>query len=365
MNGTLLNLLAGFDPELPLERAHTIPNTWYTSSQIAALERDAIFARTWQVVGRRELVQSPGQFLTANIGGEPLVIVRGEDGTLRGFFNVCRHKAGPLCTEECGTVTKLRCRYHGWTYDLAGNLRGLPEFDGVENFAREDNGLVPVAVAEWGPFVWVHLEKPSAPLGDFLGPLPAWVESRAAFAGLNWYARKSYDLACNWKVYVDNYLDGGYHVNTVHPGLAGVLDYREYKTVCDRNTVLQSSPLKPAEGDAGRTRTGDLAAYWWVYPNFMLNVYAGVMDTNLVLPLAVDRCRVIFDFYFTDAASADFKTESVRVAEQVQDEDIGVCEEVQRNLNSRSYTTGRYSVKRENGGYHAHQMFGRALLAGS
>ena len=109
------------------------------------------------------------------------------------------------------------------------------------------------------------------------------MESRKALDGLKWYARKSYDLACNWKVYVDNYLDGGYHVNTVHPGLAGVLDYREYRTVCDGNTVLQSSPIKPAEGDAGRTRTGDLAAYWWVFPNFMLNIYAGVMDTNLVL----------------------------------------------------------------------------------
>jgi choline monooxygenase len=176
-----------------------------------------------------------------------------------------------------------------------------------------------------------------------------------------WYARKSYDLNCNWKVYVDNYLDGGYHVNTVHPGLAGVLDYRDYRTVCAGATVLQSSPLKAAEGEAGRTRTGDLAAYWWVYPNFMLNIYAGVMDTNLVLPLSVERCRVIFDFFFAAGTAEDFMRESVAVAEQVQAEDVGVCEEVQRNLTSRSYTTGRFSVKRENGGYYFHQLLGRAL----
>ena len=360
-HGTLKSLLAEFDPELPLERAKTIPNSWYTSPDIARLERDAVFARSWQMVGRRELVARPGAFLTAAIDGEPIVVVRGEDGALRAFFNVCRHKAGPLCTEECGSVTKLRCRYHGWTYDLAGNLRGTPEFDGVQGFAKEDNGLVPVAVAEWGPFVWVHLSQPAEPLERFLGLLPAWVESRRALDGLEWYASKTYDLACNWKVYVDNYLDGGYHVNTVHPALAGVLDYREYRTVPDGNTVLQSSPITPGEGEAGRTRTGDLAAYWWVWPNFMMNVYAGVMDSNLVLPLGVDRCRVIFDFYFSGTAAADFKAESVRVADQVQDEDIGVCEEVQRNLNSRSYTTGRFSVKRENGGHHFHRMLGRVL----
>jgi choline monooxygenase len=359
--GNLQRLLAAFDPELPLERARTIPNTWYTSPEVARLERDAVFARTWQVVGRRDQVSEPGSFLTTDVGGEPIAVVRGEDGTLRAFFNVCRHKAAPILNEPCGTATKLRCRYHGWTYDLTGKLRGTPEFDGVQEFSREDNGLVPVAVAEWGPFVWVHLTEPREPVGSFVGPLGTWIESRGGFGHLTWRARKTYDLACNWKVYVDNYLDGGYHVNTVHPGLAGVLDYREYRTVCDGNTVIQSSPMKPAEGDTGRTRTGDLAAYWWVYPNFMLNLYAGVMDTNLVLPLAIDRCRVVFDFYFAAGADDGFVRDSLAVADQVQDEDTGVCEDVQRNLNSRSYTVGRFSVKRENGGYYFHQRLGRAL----
>jgi choline monooxygenase len=362
VGGTLQSLLSQFDPELPLERASTIPNTWYTSPEVYALERDAVFARSWQMVGRREQAAKPGQYLTADIAGEPVLVVRGEDGTLRAFFNVCRHRAARVCTEECGTATKLRCHYHGWTYDLSGQLRGVPEFDAVQNFRREDNGLPPVAVAEWGPFVWVHLNPPREPLEAFLGPLVSWAESRKVFDGLTWYARKSYDLACNWKVYADNYLDGGYHVSTVHPALAGALDYREYRTTCDGHTVLQSAPTKPAEGDAGRTRTGD-AAYWWLYPNFMLNAYAGVLDTNLVLPLGVDRCRVVFDFYFARSLPEDFKRQSLDVAERVQAEDIGVCEEVQRNLNSRSYTSGRFSVKRENGGHHFHRMLGRVLQA--
>jgi choline monooxygenase len=359
--GILRSLLAAFDPELPLERGRTVPNTWYTAPEVYAAERDAVFARSWQVVGRGEQVATPGAYLTATIAGEPVLVVRGDDGVLRAFFNVCRHRAAPILTEPCGSVTKLRCRYHGWTYDLAGNLRGTPEFDGVEEFCKEANGLVPVAVAEWGPFVWVHLTEPREPLAEFVAPLRSWVGARGGFGDLVWHARKSYELACNWKVYVDNYLDGGYHVNTVHPGLAGVLDYREYRTACAGRTVLQSSPMKPAGGETGRTRTGDLAAYWWVYPNVMLNLYAGVMDTNLVLPLGVDRCRVVFDFYFAAGTAEGFVRDSLAVADQVQDEDVGICEEVQRGLNSRSYTTGRFSVKRENGGYYFHQMLGRAL----
>src|SRR5262249_36965961 len=152
-----------------------------------------------------------GSYLTAEIAGEPIVVVRGEDGILRAFFNVCRHRAAPILNEPCGTASKLRCRYHGWTYDLAGRLRGTPEFDGVADFRKEDNGLVPVAVAIWGPFVWVHLDPPAEPVEQYLAPLPEWAKGH--IDGLTFARRVEYELACNWKVYVDNYLDGGYHVN--------------------------------------------------------------------------------------------------------------------------------------------------------
>jgi len=355
--------MTGFDPSLPLSRARTIPNTWYTSAEMYERERDVVFANSWQMVGRADQVNEPGSYLTANIAGEPILVVRGDDGALRGMFNVCRHRAAPILNDECGQVTKLRCRYHGWTYDLSGRLKGTPEFDGVEDFCKELQGLPPIAVAVWGPFVFAHLAEPRETLGEFMNPLPSWTASRSAFSKLKWQARKSYDLNCNWKVYVDNYLDGGYHVNTVHPGLAGVLDYKEYRTECAGRTVLQSSPMKPAEGAAGRTRTGDLAAYWWLWPNFMINFYSGVMDSNLVLPLGPDRCRVVFDFYFADGTDFGFITESVAVADQVQAEDIGICEDVQRGLNSRSYTTGRFSVKRENGGHYFHRMLGETIAA--
>jgi choline monooxygenase len=352
-----------FDPTLPLERAHTIPNDWYTDPKTYDMERDRIFARSWLCVGRADIVREPGQFFTTTVAGEPLAIVRGDDGVLRGFFNVCRHRAAPVLMEPCGRATKLRCQYHGWTYDLAGQLRGTPEFTGVCEFDKSDHGLKPLgAIDTWGPFIWVSFEPPTVSLPEYLGPVPTWWAGRPF--DLQYHSRVDYDIACNWKVYVDNYLDGGYHVATIHPALADVLDNANYTTVADGMTVLQSSPMKPSSGDAGRTRTGSDAAYWWVFPNVMINRYSGIMDVNTVLPLGPDRCRVVFDYWFAPGTDAAFIRDSIAVADQVQREDIAICERVQANLASRSYTTGRFSVSRENGGYHFHRLVGKMLAEG-
>ncbi|HEY8503522.1 MAG TPA: SRPBCC family protein [Gemmataceae bacterium] len=352
-----------FDPAKPLAAAHTIPSTWYRDPGLYERERETVFAGTWQMVGLREAVASPGSYLTADVAGEPVVVVRDGEGELRAFFNVCRHRAALLLTEPCGQASRVRCRYHGWTYDLAGRLRGTPDFEGVEDFAKEDNGLVPVHVALWGPWVWVHLTAPERSLEEHLAPLPRWAAGRGIDA-LRYAGRREYELACNWKVFVDNYLDGGYHVNTVHPGLAGALDYSGYRTEVYETTNVQLSPLRPPEGGADatrRVRTGTEAAYWWVFPNLMINIYEGVMDTNLVLPLGPERCRVIFDFFFAESLGEDFRNQSMEVAHQIQLEDLTICEEVQRGLRSRSYSTGRFSVKREAGAYHFHQLLARKL----
>lgn len=351
-----------FDPSLPLERARTIPNSWYFDASIAATEAERIFSRSWICVGFAEHVDKPGDYLTFEIAGEPLLVVRGDDGKLRGFFNVCRHRAAPLLTDAQGCVNKLRCRYHGWTYDLAGRLKGTPEFEGVCEFEKDDNGLVPIAAVEtWGAFVFATIEGPGDSLTGTLDPLPNWAAKRLPFEGLTHRRRVSYEIACDWKVYVDNYLDGGYHVNTVHPALAGVLDYREYTTTAHGRTVLQTSPIKPADGDAGRTRIGTEAAYWWIWPNLMINFYSGIMDVNRVIPTGPGRCRVIFDYWFRPETNDSFIEESIAVADRVQMEDGEICEQVQRNLSSRSYKVGRFSAKRENGGYHFHRLLHAAL----
>ncbi len=364
---SIQEILASYDDRVPLAEAYTIPAPWYVDERIAELERQTVFSKTWQVIGRTDQVEKPDQFVTATVAGEPIVAVRGTDGVLRAFYNVCRHHAAAVVTEPCGQASILHCPYHGWNYGLDGSLKGMPEFDGVKNFERKDNGLVPVKVDTWESFVFVNLDAEAAPLSEFLGPLV----KRAAPLGLtrlHYFTNKVYDIHCNWKVFVDNYLDGGYHVPHLHKGLNSVLDYKQYTIDVEDRYCLQSSPLVFSDeaSAVASTRKGDRAWYFWLYPNFMFNFYEGYLDTNLVIPIDVDHCRVIFDFCFGDVSEErrEFNERSVATGAGVQDEDLGICEAVQRGLKSRAYGAGRLSVRREAGEQLFHQLLAADLKSG-
>ena len=364
MKMTVAELLDLYDRNAPLEEASTIPAAWYLDERIEDLERDQVFGRSWIAVGRADQVSEPGQFFTVELAGEPLVVVRGTDGELRAFYNVCRHHAAAVASVPCGIVPHLRCPYHGWTYGLDGSLKGTPEFAGVCNFDRAANGLVPVRAATWEQFVFVALDNQAPSLETFLGDLPQRVAPHSP-GKIYFFERKTYTLACNWKVYVDNYLDGGYHVPHLHKGLNSVLDYKEYTIENGEHYCLQSSPMVGSEENASfaATRTGNRAYYYWIYPNFMINIYEGVMDTNLVLPIAPGKCLVQFDFYFADVSEGRraYNRESVAVSDRIQDEDVDICESVQRGLRSRAYGAGRLSVRREAGEHLFHRLLAHDL----
>ena len=364
----LAAILALYDADASLAEAATIPASWYTDSAMAALERDRVFAATWQAVGNVEQVVNCGDFFTTEVAGEPLLVVRDAGGELRAFYNVCRHHAAAVATAKCGHAQSFRCPYHGWNYGLDGSLKGMPEFAGVCNFRREDNGLVPVAVEIWENLVFVNLTPKPEPLKAFLGDM-AGRGAPLGLASLRYHSRKEYTLNCNWKVYVDNYLDGGYHVPHLHKGLNSVLDYTHYTIENGEHYCLQSSPMVSSEehADVAETRKGDRAWYYWLYPNFMINVYEGVMDTNRVVPLGTDRCRVIFDFYFADISPEReaYNLASIATSDTVQDEDVAICESVQRGLGSRAYGAGRLSVRREAGEHLFHRLSARSLRATS
>ena len=368
MNTPLSELLDLYDSSAPLEEAYTLPAAWYLDERIERLERDQVFGRNWIAVGRVDQAAVPGQFFTVELAREPLVVVRGADGELRAFYNVCRHHAAAVANVPCGIAEHLRCPYHGWTYGLDGSLKGAPEFSGVCNFDRAKNGLQPVRVATWEQFIFVTLDTATPSLESFLGDLRARM-TPLSLSNIHFFERKSYTLGCNWKVYVDNYLDGGYHVPHLHKGLNSVLDYKEYTIENSERYSLQSSPMVVSQEDASfaATRTGERAYYYWLYPNFMINVYEGVMDTNLVLPLAPDKCLVQFDFFFADISDDKkrYNAESVAVSDRVQDEDVDICESVQRGLRSRAYGSGRLSVRREAGEHLFHRLLANDLRKNS
>jgi phenylpropionate dioxygenase-like ring-hydroxylating dioxygenase large terminal subunit len=358
---SIQQLIETYNANAQLDHAFTIPSSWYTNKDLYDLELKTVFSNSWQYAARRDQVQSPGQYVTTDIAGEPLVIVRGNDSVLRAFFNVCRHHAAAVMTEPEGSVPQLRCPYHGWTYSLSGELKGTPDFTGVCDFEREKNGLIPVQLAEWENWVFVKLSPDDMSLDQYFGKeLISQIEP-LQLNNLHWLQRRHYQFECNWKVFVDNYLDGGYHVPYLHKGLDSVLDYSNYLIENGDRFCLQWSPLVSdgAEEQTGAVRQGDRALYYWIYPNFMINWYDGVLDTNLVIPRGVDQTEVVFDFYFADVVSEvarERNLASIEVGQRIQDEDTEICKSVQRGLNSRAYNAGRLSVRREGGEHLFHRL---------
>jgi choline monooxygenase len=344
-----------------ISRAWSIPALFYTDPEVGARERDRIFARTWQVVGHHEQLLKAGDFFTTELLGEPLLLVRGAQGELRAFYNVCRHRAGPPA-EGCGSRKVFRCGYHGWTYGLDGALISAPEFDGQPGFDAGEFTLAAVRAEEWSNLIFVNLDPDAEPLAKTLGQLPQQAE-RFGFAGMKLFERRTYEMKCNWKTYVDNYLEG-YHLPSVHPGLNRELDYNAYTVEPYARHVRQFSPIRGAQpGDAMPRRYQEAAEdlttdYFWIFPNWMLNCYPDNVSLNIVQPLSPDRSLAIFEWYLPekDLGSAAAKA-SVEFSDQIQMEDVGICETVQRNLHSRSYRRGRYSIKQEAGVHAFHRMY--------
>src|SRR5262245_51448789 len=201
---------------VPVERSETIPSAWYTDRRFHTLDRDAIFGATWQAVGHASMVSRPGEYFLATVADNPIIVLRDKEDRIRAFYNVCRHRGGPLALEPTGCVNALTCRYHGWTYLLDGTLRGVPRFDRTELFDKRDFGLVPVQLEVWEDFLFVHLGTgPVTPLHEVLAGIVERIRpNRLTTKQL--VRRLDYRVAANWKLYVDNFLEG-YHIPLVHP----------------------------------------------------------------------------------------------------------------------------------------------------
>ena len=366
------------DVNQQIESAHTLASRFYTDPHILEVEREKIFRRTWQLVGTldqacgesngiKKTISDPESYFTAEVAGEPVIVVRDKEGTLRAFSNVCRHRAGPIALGS-GCKNVLRCQYHGWTYTLDGRLIGTPDVEGVEFFDRSTMGMVPLRLETWEKFIFVNFDRNAEPLAAYLGEIPEQARG-FQFAGLQLAERRDYVINCNWKVYVDNYLEG-YHIPIAHPGLMREIDYSQYRTETFRYYSQQFAPIRAMKKDDAEERfyspgTGlQEALYFWVFPSLMLNIYPDNISTNVIVPLSHDKTLTIFEWFFHVVDSPKTKeriAKAIAFSDEVQQEDILLCENVQKGLRSSTYDRGRYSVKRENGVHHFHMLLAEFL----
>lgn len=363
-----LRELARFDPGVPLPRATTPPASWYTEPAFLELEHERLFRRSWQPLALAERLVRPGDFEAGRLGREPLVAVRGGDGALRVLRNVCLHHAAEVASGS-GHARRLVCPYHGWSYELDGRLAATPRCEGMEALAPGEASLAAVPARRLGPLVLAVAG--GAPLRA--DPVDGALERRLAEAGLDglrFVRRRTYELRCNWKVFVDNYLDGGYHVAPLHRDLGAQLDAASYRTQICGDAAVQSvgAAATPAPSADLPERVRGGALYVWVHPNLMLNRYGPFLDTNHVVPVAADRCRVVFDWFVEPDApelagpeGETFLERCLAASDAVQREDEAVCESVQRGLASSGYDRGRYAPRLEHAAWHFHRLLARDL----
>jgi len=351
------------DQRLPY--ASTIPSRAYLDPALFELEKTLVFARTWNLVGTTDQVARVGDYFSGAIGDEPVIIVRGADEKLRAISNVCRHRAGPVAS-GAGNCKSFKCGYHGWAYALDGALLSTPEFDGV-CFSREELCLPRFKVDTWESLVFANLNGAASSLTEVLEDLPEKIKHRD-LASMRFAAQKDWVVQCNWKVYVDNYLEG-YHIPIVHPSLNKELDYPRYRTETRNYYSIQHAPIRrrPSQRiNMTGTEADDEAQFFWIFPNLMLNVYPDNYSTNLIVPLGIDRTLTVFKWYVRDPddqAARHALERAISFSDEIQLEDIAICEAVQKGLRSQTYTRGRYSVKRENGVHHFHRLLSMFLNA--
>ncbi|NEX92618.1 SRPBCC family protein [Caulobacter sp. 17J65-9] len=308
----------------------------YRSPAAFERERHGVFAKSWQFLGLERDLAETGDYLADSIAGFPVVVVRGKDGALNGFHNVCRHRAGPLVGESAGKCEgEFVCRYHGWRYTLDGRLRSAVGFGAAEGFDPRNFPLFPIRVETWRGFVFVNLDADAAPLMDTLQPLEAlWRERNIEIPAAD--MRRSHSLGCNWKVYVENYLEG-YHISAVHPTLAAEVDCAAYQVRMDGQIAVHEVPS--AEGS---TQEGLWA---WVWPNLAVNVYRRGLMIEHMRPDGFGRTRL--DYLYLHHADEPMD-DTLAASDRLTAEDAWICEKVQQNLDAGVYEFGALSPRQEN-----------------
>ena len=309
---------------------------WYSDHDQYQNERRAIWGSEWLMFGVTAELSRPGQYVADEIAGYPLLVVVDPQGQLRGFHNVCPHRAGVIQWPGCGQTGNLVCRYHGWAFSWDGSLKSARDFGDTPT--PDDHSLRSIRVETWGPLVFVNLDENAPSLASTLGSLDTAVRQHD-FAAFTYGRRLVRTLECNWKTYVDNYLEG-YHVPLLHPLLNSAVDMKTYSVEVPDDTYCIHR--------AGQVQ-GSASAGVWVfrYPNLAINVYADGMNVERIVPLSSTRTAVVYDYFAHDVSEAKIQS-MVEMSNVTLDEDQAIAELVQRNLDAGIYEAGPLSPRHEN-----------------
>ena len=317
----------------------TLDASLYSGEEAYRREQATLLRRAWRLVGHASMLAETGDYLTDLVGGAPVIVVRGADGEVRAFHNVCRHRAGPLATEFSGNCGKeLTCLYHGWRYALDGRLRSAVDFGATDGFDPREFGLFPARVESWRGFLFVNLDAHATSVLEELAPLEAmWARRDVTIHPFT--LRRTHAIQCNWKTYVENYLEG-YHVKSVHPMLSTQIETDNYIVEMRGSVSVHEAP--PQGGGATN------GVWSWVWPDLGVNVYHHGLMMERMTPLGPDRTRLDY-LYFYDPAHGDELDWLLEGSDQVTREDKDICERVQQNLNAGVYRAGVLSPKHETG----------------
>lgn len=314
----------------------TLDPSLYGQAEIFARERRGVFAKSWRLIGHENMLPEPGDFLTDDLAGWPVLAVRGSDGAVRAFHNVCPHRAGPLAEDPQGRCEgAITCRYHGWQFTFEGRLKSARDFGAAEGFDPREHGLSPVRLETWRGFLFVTLSKEAPAIREMMRPVDAsWAEAPVQPFAL----RRSHTLRCDWKVYVENYLEG-YHIGAVHPVLAEELGGAEYRVSVEGELVVQ---------EAAGVNDGPQAGVWgWLWPNLGVNVYRDGAMIERITPLGAGRTRL--DYLFLAKGGEAALGDALTASDRLTTEDARICEAVQANLSAGAYDRGVLSPRHEAG----------------
>lgn len=362
--------LQAWKPQSLESEATTFPAQMYTSPSIYQLELERIFGKAWYYVGHVSQLQGPGSYFTVDIAEQPLVILQNKTGTLRGFFNVCTHRAGPVAVGS-GKCSHFTCLYHAWSFDLEGNLRGFPDMETAENFDIVSHALTPVKVDSWGPFIFVNLDPKCQPLTVQLGELPEMFK-RYRFS--EWARVHSIDYwtDTNWKLYVENNVES-YHEFSVHKSIAKY--YKATTAEARHNYYLQYAPFPPEDkvyslmkpeqyftglGEVERNGKSTMS----LFPNFAWIIRPWIAIIYLIDPQGVSKTRIRWDWLVpnTEGAKSSENLEPlIEFFDNIQQEDLRLLPDIQKRIKSMGYRPGRLSPTREMGTHLFQELIVRSL----